>query len=630
MAKKVPLNTSKNTDNSPVVLLNDVSNKQDCKDYATWLNAQFNKEAIQEMVTAIRTAFLSCTIRNKQSPDSPIKLYKHVNEGGLSARKDFLCHFVSLVISDDENFAAYIAHLHPEEQQLWDLLFRRVYVSEAQAYAATGRHWLEHRKRAYSYRYTLTALSSATAFFGYTSYYYHWMPDEQPYMYMSDKMWQRYKRAVDRPRQEQLLQSQGIDTDALPSHLLRYSNEAGIGTQISTLRQMCDQKVVEFGSTKMSQATYKRVAKAISLPELFPNTKYKDEVCLEASVMVPSLAGFFGENPTRSIMAHWDTLRDCIGEMDWEMWLMEFFKHLRGARRDDMIYDTETVNIYNELIDALGKLPVGRWFSYDEIEVRRRHLDDSEMNSFVGLTSRHLAESKITHAFTDDRLRVEEAYEVLGRPMAGGFLVLFASLGLIDIAYHSAIEEGKESCWDCVDYVSLTPLGAYVFGQTDSYQSNVVIHSPHEYFAVDAERLIIRAIDHDGLNPYESLLSRIAAPIGSRRYHVTPETFMKGIAAESDIDAKERFFRDTVCADVPPVWQQFFADMRQRCFPLRLAGVGYRILRVANTDPAFLRILTTDAYIRAHTLRAEKSLLLIETKCYDKVLARIRSYGYLM
>lgn len=634
MAKKkniVPLNPTATDDSASILLLNDVAGQKNFKEFASMLNAQYNKERIVEMASNIRNCFLHFSIRDRKNPACGIASYDLVMREGFNVRKDYLCYFVALVMSDDENFATYIAHLLPEEQQLWDLIYQRVYVSDAQAYAATGRHWVESRKRYEwsSSRYA-SAVSNATAFFGYSSYYEHWIPDVESYMFMSDKMWSRYARIIDRPRREQQLRSEGIGADALPSHLLRYSNETGIGAQLATLRQMSDQGLLEFGATKMSQVVSKRVAKAIALPELFPATKFKDEVSLEATVMVPSLAYFFNENRDRPIAAHWDTLRNCINDLDWEMWIMEFLKHLRALRRDDIVYDNHVQNIYNELIDACAQLPVGRWFTYEEIEMRRRNLDDCEMESFSGVSMEYIRDLKITHASTGQRLRVEEAYEMFGRPMAKGFLVLFATYGLIDIAYHSAIEEGRESCWECVDYVSLTPLGAYVFGMTDTYQTNVVIHSPQEYFVVDAERLIIRAIDIDGMNPYENLLSRIAAPIGSRRYHVTPEVFMKGVTNEVDLDAKERFFRDTVSADVPPVWQEFFHEMRQRCFPLRPAGVGYRVLRVVNTDPAFLRILTTDAYIRAHTLRAEKALLLVETRNYEKVLDRIRSYGYLM
>lgn len=633
MAKKkiVPLNPATAAPNAPILLLNDVKGQANFKEFTSILNAQYNKERIVAMASNIRNCFLPFSIRDRQNPACGIACYELVVNEGLNVRKDHLCNFVALVMSDDENFATYIDHLRPEEQQLWELLYQRVYVSDAQAYEATGRHWVESRKR-YSWSSSVyaSAMSNATAFFDYSSYYEHWMPDADAYMFMSDKMWSRYARVVDRPRQEQLLLAEGIEADALPSHLLRYSNEAGIGAQLATLHQMSDQGLLEFGATKMSQTVSKRIAKTIALTELFPGTKFKDEANLEASVMVPSLAYYFNENRDRPIAAHWDTLRDCINELDWEMWVMEFLKHLRALRRDDIIYDNHVQDIYNELIDVCAQLPVGRWFTYEEIEVRRRHLDDSEMESFSGVSMDYIRDLKITHASTGQRLRVEEAYEMFGRPMAKGFLVLLATYGLVDIAYHSAIAEGKESCWECVDYVSLTPLGAYVLGQTDTYQSDIVIHSPQEYFVVDAERLIIRAIDIDGKNPYENLLSRIATPIGSRRYHVTPEVFMKGVTNEVDLDAKERFFRDTVSTDVPPVWQQFFKDMRQRCFPLRPAGVGYRVLRVVNTDPAFLRILTTDSYIRAHTLRAEKALLLIETRSYEKVLDRIRSYGYLM
>lgn len=625
--KTIPLNPT----GGEVLFLNDATGTQPFRDYAARLNGRFNKDQVQEMASHIRSTFLPFSICDRQQPACGIATFDLVMKEGLNVRKDYLCNFVALIISDDENFATYIAHLRSEEQQLWELLFRRGYVSDQQAFEATGRHWVEVRRRSYWGSATPASLSNAMSFFGFSTYYYNYVEDPQPYIYMGEEMWQRYARAVYRPRCKAQPETVGIGADELPAHLLRYSNEDAIGAQIATLAQMQEQGLLEFGATKMSQTTIKRAVKTIGLTELFPDTRYKDEVLMEASLMVPALTAYFKDNTVQDVTAYWKVLRGCINELDYDLWFMEFFRHLRAVNRNNMGVDCQLLSIYNEILDAITLLPVGRWFSYAELEQRRLLLPDSEQQAVTGIQWRDIIETKITFASGKGRrFRVEDAYTAIGRPVAKGLLVLLATYGLVDIAYHSAIDEGQESCWECVDYVSLTALGAYVLGQTDTYQSDIVIHSPQEYFVVDADRLIIRAIDIDGKNPYENLLSRIATPIGSRRYHVTPEVFMKGVTNEIDLDAKERFFRDTVSTDVPPVWQQFFKDMRQRCFPLRLAGVGYRVLRVVSTDPAFLRILTTDSYIRAHTLRAEKALLLVETRSYEKVLDRIRSYGYLM
>ena len=78
------------------------------------------------------------------------------------------------------------------------------------------------------------------------------------------------------------------------------------------------------------------------------------------------------------------------------------------------------------------------------------------------------------------------------------------------------------------------------------------------------------------------------------------------------------------------VWKSFYAGIENRCYPLLSPGKGYTVMKILPGNNDLLRILSTDKYIREHTIRAERNHILIETKALAKVKDKLRGYGYLI
>lgn len=621
-------NNMEAVDDRPVLLFNDISTTKNFASTFHKLDTRYTMDNLSTKIEHIKRTFNKFRIRDKKNPQSPIPVWEDLfNKKHF--KKDYLCA-LALILADDENFTTYFDKIPADVQKLWEYIYTHVYGCNEGAEAATGRKWLQVSST-YSYwssRTTMVFNDNACCFFETHSYYNYWFKNSGAWMTMNNDMWELYGRAIFRPRHKELIENAGYEEKQLLNlpKLHRYNNEDSIGEQITLLQQLHRQGALPLGVNKMSQATIKKAAAQIRLAEFFPDTKDKNLSLMAASLMIPALVAQLNYED-KTIIKYWEALYDGFDSFSYEMIAMEFLTHLKSVRREYIIYESYIESIFTGIGEILQNIKPGLWYTFDDIETLRIFNCDNQ-DKVTMVYDSFIYNGKATFESNGERIHVEDAYRAFARPVAQGFLFLLAACGLLEIAYHDP-RKGELTRFDCIEYIKLTPLGEFVYDHTKTYVAKDV-HSPLEHFEADTERLLIRSILIDGNNPYEGMLNGIAEPIGSHRYRVTPATFMKGCTGVTDVNAKKQLFIDNICANPTKVWTDFFHKMVMHCHPLSNAGVGYRVMKFLPSDHELQQILASDKFIREHTLKAEKYHILIEVKSYDKVIERLRTYGYIM
>lgn len=224
-----------------------------------------------------------------------------------------------------------------------------------------------------------------------------------------------------------------------------------------------------------------------------------------------------------------------------------------------------------------------------------------------------------------EQILMEDIYLEMGVPFIKGFLLLLASLGVVEAAYGD--HDPSSASYSCsLRYIRLTPLGKYVLEMQKDYTPEI---NEGCYFEINTDDLIVRSVSED--NPYEALLADIATPIGRHRYKITYGSFLGNCIDRSDIEGKISFFKRHVCKQLPQNWEDFFNTLLQHCHPLKQVWEDkYSIYQLKAEDKELQRLISTDSYLRQYTKRGEDYLLLIETKHLREVINRLRTFGYLL
>ena len=190
--------------------------------------------------------------------------------------------------------------------------------------------------------------------------------------------------------------------------------------------------------------------------------------------------------------------------------------------------------------------------------------------------------------------------------------------------------DGKEDIPDTpagnIRMVRLTALGKYAFEFEKEYHADTP--ESQSFFSLDEKRLIIQSVS--GNNPYESLLTDTAVPIGGGKFVMSAESFLKNCSTIQDVDEKVKFFEDYVANDPPQVWKDFFQTIRQHCKPLLPIKGSFILLQLDPKNRPLVDLILGDPDIRPLVNMVEGYRLLIPKADYEKLCKLLKKHGYLL
>lgn len=603
-------------ENKPVLLLNSTSdNITKCFESISY---HHTKVTLEKITVAIKDAFKFYSLRSKSNPSSPIPCIEKLYQS--PRKKDDYTWPVAVVFGDDDNFREFYNTFPENIKRVWEQCYRQRYISVEQINKLAGEKVVIVDSSYYS-RQSHIICNNLLAVFSISNYYFHYFRSMSSYIWMPQYLWDIYNRAIANN------ETHPLDDVPNDGNLLFYSNEQNIGEQLFMLQQMQEQETLELGAYKMQLSSIKKAAKQIGLKEFFPHSNTKELKQMAAQLMIPSLASFNLSKTGVDINRYWRIIQMFALSPNPRYIVMEWLSHLKAVKREHIFYNSRISQALGNTVDALKAMTPGKWLSCDNFDKLRRTIPDATSDTISVVNAKFVADNKTYFDYNQERLRVEDIYEHISTPVYKGCLFLFATYGLLDIAYRVPLP--IEPRFNCLEFIRLTKLGEYVFGHVEEYDAPG-IHKPTEYFKTDPERLIIRALYIDDKNPYETVLDNIADPIGSHRYRVTAKSFMKGCQGIEDINRKWEFFKQNIDNEPSQIWKEFHVDVLRHCHPLLNPGIGYTIKKIQPGDNELLHLLSTDSYIREHTLRAERNHILIETKCLEQVKVILRRHGYLI
>ncbi|MBL7978098.1 MAG: hypothetical protein JNN12_07135 [Bacteroidetes Order II. Incertae sedis bacterium] len=410
-----------------------------------------------------------------------------------------------------------------------------------------------------------------------------------------------------------------------------------VNTLVTYFREVTIQKTA---TNKISISTLKELKKVAKIQEL-----YKENKGPRAFVMTNLLANLF---INLGIKIHYDQplvilkhILDALFMMPNHITKKIFFSYIYKPNTN-FSFDENLQPVLQELQELMRKLEKKVWYSPLHIAQWMYHMNDvffSYIQSFsvkdLYLDSAIRENDKIN--FIKKEISFSQIIEVLALPFVRSFFSIMASLGLVEIAYTDPIndeirvpDEEYLTLFDGIQYVRLTDLGAYFFGQAPTYvYKKEIVESGKTNIELDPDFLMITISKPDSIK--EANLSRFAEQVATCRFRADFRSFLKNCTTVEEANERIKDFQRVVEVPItewPINWLEFIVKIRTRIRPIR-AVATYQVFKL-DDDPDLLQLFLTDPVLSKLILRAENRHIMVEHAHVSELKGRLGVLGYLM
>lgn len=526
-------------------------------------------------------------------------------------------------LAEKWNLLHYVQTLEKEEIDAWKLIIFKLYANNRMLKDATGKSWLAQETRCW-YGYETIPIGEASWFTIVNSagsqIHRSGYREKDAFFFLLPAF-----RKVFAPLFFPEVKVIPDTIEELPVQgLFTFQGEADFFRCFPLLQTLYEQEVLVMGSRKMAATTIKKVSKQVKLKEFWEGEEVSAELSgIRSSLVLPVLALLFEVFSSRKKV---ETLLK-----EFPKFLSNYYAYLipvllpniNGIKSNKLSESTVSCLI-ERVLSMLIRTNSG-WISVNKMKESFLVYSDAP-NSLQIFMSYQLENMDLFNKVTGEYVHLGNLIEHLGIPFLKGLLFLMGGLGMLELAYEypSVI---SSSVFHSLQYVRLTELGRYVLGLTSTYTPP--LQEEQELFQLDENRLIIRSLVEN--NPYETLLQDTAIPIGSHRFLMNNDSFLKNCKTEKDVKNKMDFFRQFVCqGDMPEIWSEFFKSLLKQCHPLKVSKCDYLIYQLDSANKEFVHLLTTDPVLKSIVIRAEGYKILVEGKNRSKLVERLKTYGYLL
>jgi len=405
-----------------------------------------------------------------------------------------------------------------------------------------------------------------------------------------------------------------------------YSGEANIFTVLPILSSLFDSGQLNLGRSKIPATELKKAAKLINLPEFFDDgNKYFGNLC---ALFVLNIYTIYCEDwYDNSLTEPQDLLKDIFETIAkiQDYLLPIAMPHFSGLRKN--ICESSYANpLVIQLNQSLEDLQANEWIPVEKLLTHCRTWDIYAERRYLLFYLEDIDRGVLHNDFDNKTIYIDDMLREFTYPFLKAVLFVYAAFGFVEVAYKEKPAEDATSYFDTLEYVRLTNLGKYALGIEKKYKRTKA--KDIQYFELDEERLIIKSLVEN--NPYENLLSNMAAPISKKMYKASYNTFLSGCEKLQDITSKIDFFKEYICAEPPANWEGFFKELKKRCKPMKAPQKKYSLFQIPADNKELQRIILADPIIRKYSLKAEGFILLVETSNKGKVTEALKKYGYLL
>ena len=183
------------------------------------------------------------------------------------------------------------------------------------------------------------------------------------------------------------------------------------------------------------------------------------------------------------------------------------------------------------------------------------------------------------------------------------------------------------SPYDNIQYVKLTALGAYVLDRTDTYNASFKLASNKFVLSESNTNIIIE----EEMSPEstEVTLRTFAQKISSKRYNTDFQLFLQNCGSRQMLEYRIRELSAMVNHIIPPLWKDFFAELKGKINPLKLVE-DFQVYQISPNNAYLIQLISKDEELRKCVFRAEGFYLLIFKSQLALFQKRLKEFGYLM
>ena len=419
-----------------------------------------------------------------------------------------------------------------------------------------------------------------------------------------------------------------IPLDDLPGTLPRFNGEGIIMQEMPKLLSYYMNNNIKYSVRKRPiEGTIKKLHRTLALAEFFDRG---DE--LLGSTRAYMLAGLLYDLKIKDV--HINVL-SALEELFLKQYTRAhtsqyILQQLKGWGQIDS-YDYEDI-VETNFLEVLKKLPPGKWVSAENLTdyIDYHFLKIHPIKSW-GLNNKLHYERRTN----EDSNYVEKKYvgndgnSLVFYPFIKGTIFLFASFGLIEVAYNTVDTTmmGKtfNSAYDGLKFFRLTDLGAYLLGLSKEYEPARMQHQNTLQFSEDS--LLILA--EGDLELLDVMLGSFAEKAGNNRFKVSHAHFLKNCNSKKEIDKKIELFKKTISAKLPEYWELQFKTWQENATKIS-EEIKTKVYQIPADAKELQRVIAQDAVLKTLILKAEKFHILVLPGNVVRFKSRMKELGYLV
>lgn len=434
----------------------------------------------------------------------------------------------------------------------------------------------------------------------------------EPYLFLPDFLRPVYFKALLRE-----IKAEDMFLDG-PEGGRVYNAEQEFVASVPVITGLFRQDLIKCTGFKLAGSSASKIMKQLSIKEILsPAGDYKASV---GQYFIPLLARALEGKEERDAAKLAKRTYELLEQIHEPSLLKALLPHVKGFKSNGLS-ECDPVFACSLLKNALMTNP-DRWLS---LEVFLEYIYSAPSGNFYGCPLSGFERMRLINSISDKTIFPDTQWLEVDMEVLKATAAAMYGLGMVEVVIDGSEKPVKTPCGRIIQ-MKLTALGKYVLGLTPDYKSTTVVS--REWFRLDTEHLVVSSTAED--NPYEGLLAEIASPIGGGRYLIDSGSFLKKCESPEDVKKKIAFFKDYICSEPPGVWKDFFVTLQKHCQPFAGDRENYMLLKIKDSNPELVKLLTSDPQLRGLILLVEGQRFLIKAGDLSEFDKLLKSRGYLL
>ncbi len=378
------------------------------------------------------------------------------------------------------------------------------------------------------------------------------------------------------------------------------------------------------GPGRVMLNTLGKIRKTLNINELYPDTSSKELQQLKTYLLASMVVC---ENKPKKEETFTGILKNYF-EKTYSKKYASHVHILTSIKGTHHLYNI--IDVESNFIEVAKHLPINEWVSI------KNFIDFASLRSYnFQISTTHemcnylMYEVDGKYSKEKKSIKKTNLKAFIEEPILKGNIMLWSCYGLLDIAYDEidTTELGKTyfSVYDGIKAIKLTNLGAFILGKTTQYEAPKVQKSYD--LTLSSENLIILVEGETTMT--DNLLGTYADKIGSNRYAVSNETFLKNINSKKELKIKIDIFKQIINTDLPANWKTFFSILDKKIHPLTPIE-EVLVFKIPSDDPELIKLLIQNPSIKKLLIKAEDYQIIVSKKDYPTLKTKLKAFGYLL